>query len=113
MSAHLTARLTGPTARAEGGWGTRAACAGLTGAHIDPDVCAACTVWADCLEYALTTGVDDGTWGGLTARERASLWDHAGGFVGEAILAVGRVRAEDTARRQTKQRHPSSQRWRR
>ena len=36
-------------------------------------ICARCTVAEQCLEYALSTGQDDGIWGGLTEKERRKL----------------------------------------
>ncbi|MBL7487142.1 WhiB family transcriptional regulator [Frankia sp. AgW1.1] len=36
-------------------------------------VCAACTVAADCLLWALETGAEFGVWGGTTPPERESL----------------------------------------
>lgn len=32
-------------------------------------ICALCGVQPECLEYALTTGQDEGVWGGFTAHE--------------------------------------------
>jgi WhiB family redox-sensing transcriptional regulator len=37
------------------------------------EVCARCVVINECLEYALTTGQNDGVWGGLSADERRAL----------------------------------------
>lgn len=36
-------------------------------------VCGRCTVQVVCLEYALSTGQNDGIWGGLTEDERREL----------------------------------------
>lgn len=36
-------------------------------------VCARCTVRAECLEYALVNRIDHGTWGGANERERRRL----------------------------------------
>ncbi|HEY1920487.1 MAG TPA: WhiB family transcriptional regulator [Streptosporangiaceae bacterium] len=36
-------------------------------------VCGRCPVQATCLSYALTTGQDDGIWGGTTREERWPL----------------------------------------
>jgi WhiB family redox-sensing transcriptional regulator len=36
-------------------------------------VCAACTVRAECLEYALTFDVRFGVWGGVSERERRRM----------------------------------------
>jgi WhiB family redox-sensing transcriptional regulator len=36
-------------------------------------VCAGCDVRQDCLEWALTAGVDHGVWGGLDDLERRAL----------------------------------------
>lgn len=37
------------------------------------EICAQCPVRIDCLRQALTWGVSDGVWGGLTAYERSRL----------------------------------------
>jgi WhiB family redox-sensing transcriptional regulator len=37
------------------------------------EVCAACPVRTDCLQYALDNGLDEGIWGGMTATERGAL----------------------------------------
>lgn len=34
-------------------------------------VCAACPVWAQCLDYALRNSIRHGIWGGLNEEERA------------------------------------------
>lgn len=39
-------------------------------------VCATCPVLAQCLSWALTSGIDFGVWGGLTADERRALRRH-------------------------------------
>lgn len=36
-------------------------------------ICASCDVRAECLEYALRTGQDDGIWGGKSSRELRKL----------------------------------------
>ena len=36
-------------------------------------ICARCTVTEQCLEYALTTGQNNGIWGGLDEKERRKL----------------------------------------
>jgi WhiB family redox-sensing transcriptional regulator len=36
-------------------------------------VCAACTVAADCLDYAIRNGERFGVWGGLTDRQRRRI----------------------------------------
>ena len=36
-------------------------------------VCAGCAVRSDCLQWALTAGVDHGVWGGLDDVERRAL----------------------------------------
>jgi WhiB family redox-sensing transcriptional regulator len=36
-------------------------------------VCAACDVRAECLEYALTNDIRQGIWGGLSAHQRRRL----------------------------------------
>jgi len=35
-------------------------------------VCWRCSVRDECLEYAITTGQEDGIWGGMTYKERRS-----------------------------------------
>ena len=37
------------------------------------DVCRACVVRVDCLEYAITNGEKFGIWGGLSERERRRI----------------------------------------
>jgi len=37
------------------------------------EVCRACVVRADCLEYAITNGEKFGIWGGLSERERRRI----------------------------------------
>lgn len=63
-------------------WVDDAACAGEDGTLFFPDrgesahpakmICSRCVVRADCLAYALDTGVKYGIWGGLTEKERGS-----------------------------------------
>lgn len=36
-------------------------------------ICASCPVREACLEWSLSTGQDDGVWGGLTGSERRRL----------------------------------------
>lgn len=36
-------------------------------------MCAACTVAADCLDYAIRNGERFGVWGGLTDRQRRRI----------------------------------------
>lgn len=49
-------------------------------------VCWRCPVKAECLEWALATGQDDGVWGGLSADERrATLRGRAGRRAGERL----------------------------
>lgn len=36
-------------------------------------VCRRCPVTAECLEFALTSGQDDGIWGGMSEDERLAL----------------------------------------
>jgi WhiB family transcriptional regulator, redox-sensing transcriptional regulator len=64
-------------------WQDRALCSDVDGDLFFPEkgmqartakkVCAACPVRAECLEYALKHGVEDGIWGGLSPEERAAL----------------------------------------
>ena len=61
-------------------WAERGACVGhdlnvffpTEGGSVDEAVaiCSACVVRAECLDYAVTTGVDAGVWGGMSARQR-------------------------------------------
>lgn len=37
------------------------------------EICAACTVREECLEYAVTRGEKFGIWGGLSERERRKI----------------------------------------
>ena len=51
---------------------------GTTGQALDQidaarQVCAACPVRTECLEYALSTNQDSGVWGGTSEEERRSL----------------------------------------
>jgi WhiB family redox-sensing transcriptional regulator len=51
---------------------------GTTGPALDhlataQSVCRSCDVQQDCLEWALTNGVDYGVWGGLSEDQRRSL----------------------------------------
>lgn len=39
-------------------------------AALGKEVCAGCPVRDECLDYAMRTCQDHGTWGGMTARER-------------------------------------------
>jgi WhiB family redox-sensing transcriptional regulator len=36
-------------------------------------ICARCPVRAECLEWAIASGIDHGVWGGTTEEERRSL----------------------------------------
>jgi WhiB family redox-sensing transcriptional regulator len=71
-----------------GDWRNRAACVshepelffpiGTTGpaqTHLADaqQVCRGCEVQADCLQWALSNGVDYGVWGGLSEDQRRSL----------------------------------------
>lgn len=38
--------------------------------HTAKQVCAACPVRSECLEFALTHRIDHGVWGGMSRRER-------------------------------------------
>lgn len=39
-------------------------------ALLGKEVCAGCPVQVECLDYAMRTRQDHGTWGGMSARER-------------------------------------------
>ena len=41
--------------------------------YLAKQVCLACPVQSECLEYALTNGETLGIWGGLTSRQRKRL----------------------------------------
>lgn len=45
------------------------------GIRLAKQVCAGCTVRAECLDLALTNNENEGIWGGLTPTERARLKD--------------------------------------
>ncbi|MFD3945208.1 WhiB family transcriptional regulator [Streptomyces sp. NPDC058579] len=82
-----------PTIRsiADHSWHSRAACYGINPKEADrlffhgprnfrdrqqaKQVCAACPVQRDCLNFALENGVEHGLWGGLTLKERAKWRD--------------------------------------
>lgn len=61
-------------------WAKRGACVGhdpnvffpTEGGSVDEAVtiCSTCVVRAECLDYAVTTCVDAGVWGGTSARQR-------------------------------------------
>ena len=60
-------------------WRDHAACHGLTrlffpelgdSANEAKKVCAGCVVRRQCLDYALTEGIDEGIWGGMNRRSR-------------------------------------------
>ncbi len=65
------------------GWRDRAACRGIEPATFFPiddegiarakELCAACPVRTDCLEFALAAREWEGIWGGLTEVERRRL----------------------------------------
>jgi WhiB family redox-sensing transcriptional regulator len=75
--------------KADNGWRERGACLqqpdpelffpiGSTGPAFRQveqakQVCAGCLVRDPCLEFAITTGVDHGVWGGLSEDERRAL----------------------------------------
>ena len=46
---------------------------GWASAEMAKSICETCPVAAECLGYALDNNVDEGIWGGLTARNRAAL----------------------------------------
>lgn len=64
-------------------WRDLAACRGASDAELFPEdpaddsakrrYCRGCPVTQECLDLALATGSDAGTWGGLTEAERAGL----------------------------------------
>lgn len=64
-------------------WWDRAACRGVNpdvfhpngsiGVEVAQQYCARCPVAADCLEYALTNGIEAGVWGGKSERERRRI----------------------------------------
>ncbi len=64
-------------------WRYRGACRGLDPEIFYPvaeeeagpakDVCAACTVRQQCLEFALTNREREGVWGGATEKERRRI----------------------------------------
>jgi WhiB family redox-sensing transcriptional regulator len=74
--------MTGPAAPALGEWHRRGLCAGMDPnaffpSHSDPgtqarQVCAACPVREDCLDYAMAAD-EFGIWGGLDQEERRNL----------------------------------------
>lgn len=43
------------------------------GVEVAKRVCVGCPVRAECLEYALTHGVNHGVWGGCSERERRRI----------------------------------------
>lgn len=43
------------------------------GVQVAQRICAECPVKVDCLEYALSEGVDHGVWGGTSERERRRI----------------------------------------
>ena len=63
---------------AEPQWFEHAACReqGWQAFFDDPDpseaqwICAGCPVRVPCLRYAMTNGIDEGIWGGLTPEQR-------------------------------------------
>jgi WhiB family transcriptional regulator, redox-sensing transcriptional regulator len=91
-----------PVALLSAGWRYRAACRGVDlevffpgrGESAEParQICARCPVRQPCLDYAISHGIVDGIWGGLTERDRRALRTlHLGAARrerDEAILAV-------------------------
>ena len=43
------------------------------GVEVARRICATCPVKLQCLEYALTNGIDHGVWGGASERERRRI----------------------------------------
>jgi WhiB family transcriptional regulator, redox-sensing transcriptional regulator len=77
---HRTPPTPAPTSAA---WRYRAACRGTDlelffpgrGESAEParQICARCPVRQPCLDYAISHGIVDGIWGGLTERDRRPL----------------------------------------
>jgi WhiB family transcriptional regulator, redox-sensing transcriptional regulator len=109
---HCTPALPAP---ALAGWRYRAACRGTDlsvffpgrGESAEParQICAGCPVRQLCLDYALSQGITDGIWGGLTERDRRPLRVHhtaaarqrrdeaitAAAAAGSTLAAIGRT----------------------
>ena len=79
-------RTPAPPIPAAAGWRYGAACRGANLKVFFPDrgqpaeparqICAGCPVRQPCLEYALSQGITNGIWGGLTDRDRRPLRVH-------------------------------------
>ena len=79
-------RTPATPAPAPAGWRERAACRGADlqvffpgrGEPAEPArrICACCAVRQPCLDYAISHGIVDGIWGGLTERDRRPLRVH-------------------------------------
>ncbi len=64
-------------------WMIHARCRGMLPAEFFPpdgpgaeharQLCSACAVRQECLDYALTYGIDHGIWGGVAERERQRI----------------------------------------
>jgi WhiB family transcriptional regulator, redox-sensing transcriptional regulator len=109
---HRTSALPAP---ALAGWRYRAACRGTDlnvffpgrGESAEParQICAGCPVRQPCLDYALSRGITNGIWGGLTERDRRPLRVHytaaarqrrdeaitAAAAAGSTLAAIGRT----------------------
>lgn len=127
-------RTPAPPIPAAADWRYRAACRGADlevffpgrGQPAEParQICAGCPVRQPCLEYALSHGIKNGIWGGLTDRDRRPLRVHhtlaarqqrdeaiavaaaagstraaIGRMFGLAATSVGRVLSRDADRR--------------
>jgi len=76
-------RTPAPPVPTPAGWRERAGCRGADlevffpgrGETAEPArrICAGCPVRQPCLDYAISHGIVDGIWGGLTERDRRAL----------------------------------------